>query len=152
MFTTSDSCEIMTVSNGELRVMTAIDRLPEPNGAALGEYIRGQREALGISQRRLATRVGIHHSYLARMEAGDYAQPAPAVLHRIAEALDLDPEDLFALAGHVIPHELPSFAPYLRAKYDIPDQAARELADYFRYLSERYGIQERAEPLNDTEA
>lgn len=132
--------------------MVAAARPSEPDGAKLGEYIRAQRETLGISQRRLAARVGIHHSYLARMEAGGYAQPAPAVLHRIAEALDLDPEDLFALAGHVIPHELPSFAPYLRAKYDIPDQAARELADYFHFMSERYGIRERSEPLNDTEA
>jgi transcriptional regulator with XRE-family HTH domain len=123
----------------------------EPDGVKLGEYIRAQRESLGISQRRLAARIGIHHSYLARMEAGDYIQPTPAVLHRIAEALDFDPEDLFALAGHTIPHELPSFAPYLRAKYDIPDRAAQELADYFRYMTERYGIRERAEPLNDDE-
>ena len=121
-----------------------------PDGVKLGEYIRVQRESLGISQRQLAGRIGIHHSYLARLEAGDYAQPAPAVLHRIAEALDLEPEDLFALAGHTVPHELPSFAPYLRAKYDISDQAARELTSYFRYLTERYDIRERAEPPNDT--
>src|SRR6266699_1614632 len=121
-----------------------------PDGVKLGEYIKAQREALGVSERQLAGRIGIHHSYLARLEAGDYAQPAPAVLHRLAEALDLEPEDLFALAGHTVPHELPSFAPYLRAKYDISDQAARELADYFRYMSERYDIRERVEPSNDT--
>jgi transcriptional regulator with XRE-family HTH domain len=131
--------------------MAGSERPTEPDAVELGEYIRAQREGLGISQRRLAARAGIHHSYLARMEAGDYARPAPAVLHRIAEALDLEPEDLFALAGHTIPHELPSFAPYLRAKYDIPDLAAQELADYFRYMTERYGIRERTEPLNDTE-
>jgi transcriptional regulator with XRE-family HTH domain len=128
--------------------VVAMDRrLTEtPDGVKLGEYIKAQREGLGVSQRR----VGIHHSYLARLEAGDYAQPAPAILHRIAEALDLEPEDLFALAGHTVPRELPSFAPYLRAKYDISDQAAQELADYFRYLSERYDIRERAESANDT--
>ena len=121
-----------------------------PDSIKLGEYIRAQREAIGVSQRHLAGRIGVHHSYLARLEAGDYAQPAPAVLHRLAEALDLEPEDLFALAGHTVPHELPSFAPYLRAKYDISDQATRELTDYFRYMAERYNIQERAEPPNDT--
>lgn len=121
----------------------------ESDAVRLGEYVRAQRESLGISQRRLAARTGIHHSTLARLEAGDYAQPAPANLHRIAESLDLDPEDLFALAGHTIPRELPSFTPYLRAKYDIPDRAAQELADYFRFITERYGIQERTEPLND---
>lgn len=121
-----------------------------PDGVKLGEYIKGQREGLGISQRQLAGRIGVHHSYLARLESGDYAQPSPAVLHRLAEALDLDPEDLFALAGHVVPRELPSFAPYLRAKYDISDQAARELSDYFRFMTERYNIRERDEPSNDT--
>ena len=128
------------------------DRRPDetPDGVKLGEYIKAQREALSVSQRQLAGRIGIHHSYLARLEAGDYAQPAPAILHRIAEALDLEPEDLFALAGHTVPHELPSFAPYLRAKYDISDQAARELTDYFRYMAERYDIREWAEPTNDT--
>jgi transcriptional regulator with XRE-family HTH domain len=120
-----------------------------PDGVKLGAYIKAQREALGISQRRLAQRTEIHHSYLARMEAGDYSQPSPAVLHRIAEALDLEPEDLFALAGHTVPNELPSFAPYLRAKYEISDQAARELTDYFRYMSERYDIRERGEPTNE---
>jgi transcriptional regulator with XRE-family HTH domain len=121
-----------------------------PDGIKLGEYLRAQRETVGTSQRQLAGRIGVHHSYLARLEAGDAAQPAPAILHRLAEALDLDPEDLFALAGHIVPHELPSFAPYLRAKYDITDQAAREMDDYFRYMSERYNIRERAEPTDDT--
>jgi transcriptional regulator with XRE-family HTH domain len=107
-----------------------------PDGVKLGEFIKAQRAALGVSQRQLAGRIGIHHSYLARLEAGDYAQPAPAVLHRLAEALDLEPEDLFALAGHTVPHELPSFAPYLRAKYDISDQE--------RYSKPRYPGQRRA--------
>ncbi len=129
---------------------TARHSAETPDGVKLGEYIRTQREALGISLRRLAVRAGIHHSYLARMEAGDYEHPSPAILHRIAEALDLDPEDLFALAGHTVPHELPSFAPYLRAKYDLSDQAARELSDYFRYMSERYNIRER-EPNDSTD-
>jgi transcriptional regulator with XRE-family HTH domain len=131
--------------------MTAAIGPTEPDGVKLGEYIKAQRESLGISQRRLAARIGIHHSYLARMEAGDYAQPAPAILNRIAEALDLDPENLFAFAGHTIPRQLPSFAPYLRAKYDITDQAARELADYFRYLAQRYDIRERTEPTDETD-
>lgn len=131
--------------------MADMPRPTEPDAVKLGEYIRAQRETLGISQRQLADRTGLHHSTLARLEAGDYAQPAPANLHRIAEALDLDPADLFALAGHTVPSELPSFTPYLRAKYAIPDRAARELADYFRYMTERYDIRERAEPHNETE-
>jgi transcriptional regulator with XRE-family HTH domain len=120
-----------------------------PDRVTLGSYVKTQRERLGISQRQLAKRVGLSHTYLWRLEAGDFAQPSPAVLHRIAEALDLDPEDLFALAGHVIPEKLPSFAPYLRAKYHITDEAARELSDYFQYLTKRHRITERAAPKED---
>ncbi len=100
---------------------TARHSTESPDGVKLGEYIRAQRETLGISQRRLAGRIGLHHSYLARLEAGDYAQPAPAVLHRIAEALDLEPEDLFALAGHTIPHELP------RGLFSWPHRSGEQL-------------------------
>jgi transcriptional regulator with XRE-family HTH domain len=132
--------------------VTAPDRrlIEPPDGVKIGEYLKAKREALGISQRRLALRIGINHSYLARLEAGDYARPATTILHRLAEALDLDPEDLFALAGHTVPEGLPSFTPYLRAKYHMSDEAARELTDYFRYLSERHDITERAQP-NDTD-
>jgi transcriptional regulator with XRE-family HTH domain len=139
VFTRHDGGTKITLGTGVWEMESA----ESPDGIKLGEYIKRQRETLGISQRQLAGRIELHHSYLARLEAGDYAQPAPAVLHRIAEALDLEPEDLFALAGHTVPRNLPSFAPYLRAKYDISDQAARELSDYFRYLSERYNIRER---------
>jgi transcriptional regulator with XRE-family HTH domain len=115
----------------------AVDRI------SLGQYVAREREALGISQRQLAKRIGLSHSYLNRLEGGEFASPEPATLYRIAEALDTEPEDLFALAGHTVPRQLPSFAPYLRAKYEMSDQAAKELADYFGYLSERYGITER---------
>ena len=38
--------------------------------ATLGEYLRAAREQAGLSQRQLASRVGIHNSYLARLENG----------------------------------------------------------------------------------
>ncbi|MFI6291950.1 helix-turn-helix domain-containing protein [Nonomuraea sp. NPDC050790] len=119
------------------------------DGVTLGTYVRSRREGLGISQRQLAKRVGLSHSYLGRLEANDFAQPGPAALYRIAEALDLEPENLFALAGHTVPEELPSFEPYLRAKYQMSDQAAQELSDYFQFMAERHNIAERPSPRAD---
>jgi transcriptional regulator with XRE-family HTH domain len=153
MFTAGDDRVILDKSNGSASMEIGRRLAETPDGVNLGERIKGKRETLGISQRQLASRIGVHHSYLARLEAGDYSQPAPTLLHRLAEALDLVPEDLFALAGHTIPHELPSFTPYLRAKYHISDEAAQELTDYFNYIAHRYAIRERTEAdrrRNDT--
>ena len=53
----------------------------------VGEQIRAGREAAGLTQRQLASRMSVSRSALARMEAGG-AEATPAAL-RIAEtALD----------------------------------------------------------------
>ena len=49
-------------------------------------------------------------------------------------------EDLYALAGYKTPDELPTFRPYMRAKYDLPPEAVRELESYFEFLRNQYGI------------
>jgi transcriptional regulator with XRE-family HTH domain len=104
--------------------------------SSLGDYLRVERERAGLSQRQLASRVGVHHSYLARLESGDHANPSPDVVQRIADVLELDPTDLYAYIGVVPPSGLPGFAPYLRAKYRMSDSAIREMAEYLRKLSE----------------
>ena len=38
---------------------------------------------------------------------------------RIADALELDPTDLYAYIGMVAPQGLPDLAPYLRVKYHL---------------------------------
>jgi transcriptional regulator with XRE-family HTH domain len=110
---------------------------------SLAEYARERREQLGLSQRQLATQLQVSHSSIARIENGTIHEPTPSLLRRLAEAFGVDPEDLYALAGYTVPHELPSFASYLRAKYNMNDQAAREMRDYFQYLTEKYRITER---------
>jgi len=120
----------------------------EPNEPVnLGEYIRRQRLKRNMSLRQLADQLQLHHSYLSRLEAGDYKHPSPEVLQRIALALEIDYQDLFALTGYAAPEGLPSFVPYLRAKYPYMDDAtARQLDEYRLYLMRRHHIPTRRQP------
>ncbi len=104
--------------------------------STLGEYLRAERERVGMSQRQLANRVGIHNSYLARLENGETANPAADLLQRIADVLEVSSTDLLAFIGVKPPEGLPDLAPYLRAKYRMNDAAIREMAQHMRRLAE----------------
>jgi transcriptional regulator with XRE-family HTH domain len=106
--------------------------MDEPS--TLGEYLRGERERAGLSQRQLASRVGIHNSYLARLENGETANPAADLLQRISDVLEINSTDLFAFIGVKPPEGLPDLAPYLRAKYHMDETAIREMAEHMRRL------------------
>jgi transcriptional regulator with XRE-family HTH domain len=104
--------------------------------STLAEYLRTAREQAGLSQRQLASRVGIHNSYLARLESGENDGPAADVLQRIADVLEISSADLMAFIGVKPPEGLPDFAPYLRAKYRMSDAAIREMAEHMQRLGE----------------
>lgn len=118
----------------------------EPDGVRLGVVIRQAREGLGLSLRQLSEATGISNSFLVRLEHGEYASTSPDKLQRLARALELDDRDLFALAGMDAPEGLPAFTPYLRAKYDMPEGAAQQLAEYFAFVSNKYGIRPKDQP------
>lgn len=133
------------------RDTTGIDSASDAGPHALGSYVREHREAAGLSIRALSERVRVHFSFLARLESGEYSQPAPEILQRLARELQVEPADLFALCGYEIPENLPMFPAYLRSKYDMDPGAAAKLVEYFELLSERYGIREKQEPVKPVE-
>jgi len=122
-----------------------------PKSRQLGQLIRRYREAKGWSQRTAADKMGYHHSYLARIESGAYASPAPKQLKAMARTLGAPIEDLYALAGYQVPERLPALAPYLRAKYDLPEQAVDQLEEYFELLNDKYGGSD-GRPMGDGDA
>ena len=72
--------------------------------SSLGSYIKERREALsakhsGYSIRSVAKRIGIHHSYLSKLERGENAPLTEERIHALARLLGEDPEVLMALAG-----------------------------------------------------
>ena len=69
-----------------------------------GERVRELRNAKGWSLRDLAEQVDVGFTYLSRVENGrlnygDY--PSNALIHRLADALDADEEELVVLAERV---------------------------------------------------
>ena len=108
----------------------------------LGALIRRRRLSAGLSLRALAENCGVNYSAISKIESGQVASPDPGKLRAIGLALDIDPQDLYALAGYSVSQGLPTFAPYLRSKYELPDQAIDELEDYFNQLRKRYGFSE----------
>lgn len=69
-----------------------------------GERVRELRHSKGWSLRALAEKVDVGFTYLSRVETGrllfgDY--PSDALIHRLAEALETDEEELLILAERV---------------------------------------------------
>jgi transcriptional regulator with XRE-family HTH domain len=106
----------------------------------LGEYVRSRRVSMGLSLADAAEASDLDPSYWNRMENGHYQHPAPPHLSAIAEVLKVPVEDLYGLAGYDVPERLPSFQPYLRAKYNLPPEAISDLERFFEYLRSYYGI------------
>jgi transcriptional regulator with XRE-family HTH domain len=113
----------------------------ETTARQFGDYLRKHRTDQHLSVRALATRAGIDHATLVHLEHGKYRTPRPDTLKGIATALGLPMADVFALANYVVPYDLPSFSPYLRAKYgDLPAAAIADLDSYFRDLVDQHHL------------
>jgi transcriptional regulator with XRE-family HTH domain len=115
--------------------------MPKGNGnIQLGDYIRTRRRSMELSLVDAADASDLDPSYWNKLENGHYQKPAPPHLSAIADILKVPVEDLYALAGYEVPERLPSFQPYLRAKYNLPPEAISDLERYFEYLRSYYGI------------
>ena len=69
-----------------------------------GDRVRELRQKKGWRLRDLAGKVGVGFTYLSRVENerlnfGDY--PSDALIHRLADALDADEEELLLLAKRI---------------------------------------------------
>lgn len=117
---------------------------PSNRAKQLGRLIKQHRQAKGLTLRAAADQMGYDHSYLSRLERGDFDAPRPQQLKAIARVLAIPIEDLYALAGYSVPDRLPGLAPYLRAKYDLPEEMVERLDEYFQMLKERYGVEAEA--------
>ncbi len=115
----------------------------EPEQAKeLGRLLRQRRQELGLSKMQLAKQVGTTDATIFRIEEGQFTSPAPDKLSRIAEILGLSLADVFGLAEYAVPSDLPSFRPYLRAKYrDLPSEAVEQLERSFTRLAKQHGFE-----------
>src|SRR5512134_601535 len=66
-----------------------------------GTFIRREREAKEIGLRAMAKTIGVSPTYLSKVERDEFAPPAEDKVKKIAEILDLDADELLALADRV---------------------------------------------------
>lgn len=91
---------------------------------SLGAYLHTARTRAGLSLRQLATRAEVNYGYLARIENGERAKPAPDVLQRLADALAIDSAELFAFFGVKPGATLPPPRIYFRDKFGVDEAEA----------------------------
>ena len=65
---------------------------------ALGAFIRGQRQLARLSLREMASLTSVSNAYLSQIERGLH-QPSLKVLRSIADALELNTDQLLEQAG-----------------------------------------------------
>jgi transcriptional regulator with XRE-family HTH domain len=63
----------------------------------LGEFLKARREALGLTQRSLAQKLGVEASHVAFIESGR-RKPSLKLVARIADTLGLDRQEVLLLA------------------------------------------------------
>jgi transcriptional regulator with XRE-family HTH domain len=97
----------------------------------LGLLVAKARARKGMSLRDLSWKVGVHTSWLGRLEQGDFADPAPDRLARVAEELDIEPGRIDRLTKGSVADGLPGMRTYFRAKYDL---TAEQIAQVERYI------------------
>jgi transcriptional regulator with XRE-family HTH domain len=112
----------------------------ENKNPSLGDFVRARRESRGLDYYKAEQASGLDHTFWRKLEAGQYESPSPKSLQAIAKALRVPLEDLYALAGYDVGVRLPSFKPYLRARYHLPHRAVVELERYFDLLRNYYDI------------
>lgn len=66
----------------------------------LGDKIRQLREQFELTQGQLAGGSSVSQGYLSQLENGEVKNPSAAVLLRLAQAMHIDPDELFEAAGY----------------------------------------------------
>ncbi|TDU87586.1 helix-turn-helix protein [Kribbella voronezhensis] len=108
----------------------------------LANIIKEARQEKGYSASELARRAGLQPSTVTRIEAAQLQHPQPETLIVIAHALEKPTSDLFACLNWLPKEQLPSFTPYLRAKYaDLPEQVLEKLENHVAKVVRRYGYE-----------
>jgi transcriptional regulator with XRE-family HTH domain len=115
--------------------------MDQEHAKRLGKLIAEARGRQGWSASELARRSKVAQSTVFRLEQGEFLNPSPDTLAKLAEALGLNLSDVLLSAQYPITTELPSLPAYLRTKYrDLPAPAQAELQAYVERLAAEHGL------------
>ncbi len=74
----------------------------------LGEYIKNKRTELGMSRNLLASKAGISHTEVQRIETSERKMPSLKVLCSLADALNIPQEEMLKVAGYAPADDIPA--------------------------------------------
>ena len=108
----------------------------------LAHSFKTKRQQLGLTAAEVARRAHVNIGTVTRLEHGQIASPRIENLLAIAAALEIPAADVFAMTNLMEGDQLPTFTPYLRAKYQhLPESAIAEMQRVFDDLASRVGRQ-----------
>jgi transcriptional regulator with XRE-family HTH domain len=106
----------------------------------LARTLREARETAGLSVRQLEAQSGVAKSVISRFE--HEGTGSAHNLLDLARALELRASDLFLQAGLTIPKQAPSLPAMLRAEYDLPPEAIKEVQRNIEAIARKYQANE----------
>lgn len=102
----------------------------------LAARLKRAREAAGLSVRQLEAQSGVARSVISRFERE--GSGSARNLLQLARALELNASDLFLTAGRQLPANMQSLPAMLRAEYDLPPEAIREIQTNIEAVARKY--------------
>lgn len=82
----------------------------------IGEEIAKARENKGLSQRQLATAVGISNAALSKIESGETEIPNPKILKKISKYINLNYNDMMSMVG--LGTQITPLNPFIKNYYE----------------------------------
>lgn len=108
----------------------------------MAQTLKSNRERLGLTAAEVARRAHVNIGTVTRIEHGQITSPRTENLLAIAAVLEIPAADVFAMTNLLQTNQLPSFTPYLRAKYQyLPESAIAEMQRVFDDIASRVGRQ-----------
>jgi transcriptional regulator with XRE-family HTH domain len=108
----------------------------DDNAERLARTLREAREATGMSIRQLAAQSGVSKSVISYFERE--GSGSAHNLLALARALELRASDLFSQAGKPLPRLAPNLPAMLRAEYDLPPEAIKEIQANIEQVARKY--------------
>ena len=111
----------------------------------LSARLRAARKDAGMSTHNLAARVGVHHSYIARIETGE-RRPSAEWLQKIALELNIDPSELLVHIGVKPSNILPRPREYFTRILGVSEEQADMMLGLVEYMQKQ-----KEKPSEETE-
>ncbi len=101
---------------------------------SLGALIVKARARKGLTMRALAAQIGVAVGWIAKLEAGQFVDPASDRLAKLSSLLDIPPSRINRITGGAMTNGLPEPRVYFRAKLGLTAEETDEVERHIRRL------------------